>query len=103
VGYYDPVEKRTVSITPEQSTALGLDRKYDDECDLIVHERPNDRVLFNINISKSVARGAEISFFVHNFFDDPAYYQDCKGYWRTRNHRIFYGVEFSMILDALWQ
>jgi hypothetical protein len=89
-----------VSITPEESTALGLDRSYD-ELDLQERSRPNDRFLFNINISKSIGRSAEISMFVHNVLDDPAYYIDEQGYYRSRNHDIFYGVEFSMILDDL--
>jgi hypothetical protein len=101
-GYYDPVAGRTVSITPEESAALGLDRSYDDY-DLSVRSRPNDRLLFNINVSKSIGSSAEISMFVHNVLDDPAYYLDELGYYRSRNYDIFYGVEFSMILDELWR
>jgi len=99
-GYYDPLTNRTVSITPAESAALGLDRSYD-ELDLAVRSRPSDRLLFNINISKSIGRSAEISMFVHNVLDDPAFYVDEQGYYRARNHDIFYGVEFSMILDDL--
>ena len=101
-AYYDPIEGRTIFLTPEESTALGLDRNYDED-DLTVFEKPNDRLLFNVNVSKGIGRGAELSFFVHNFFDDPAWYIDQQGYWRSRNHDIFYGIEFSMILDNLWR
>ncbi len=102
--YYDPVDGRTVSITPAESDALGLTRTYDNPtCDLQVTKRPNDRYLFNINVSKSVGRGAELSFFVHNVFDDQAVYEDCYGYYQVRNPSIFYGIEFSMILDDLWR
>lgn len=102
--YYDPLEGRTVSISAEESDALGLTRKYDNPtCDLEPKKAPGDRYLFNINVSKSVGRGAEISFFVHNVFDDMAIYRDCYGYYQTRNPSIFYGIEFSMILDNLWQ
>jgi outer membrane receptor protein involved in Fe transport len=102
--YYDPVDGRTVTITPEESDALRLTRKYDNPtCDLQAKKIMDDRFLFNINVSKSVGRGAEISFFVHNVFDDMAIYQDCYGYYQVRNPNIFYGVEFSMILDNLWR
>ncbi len=101
-GYYDPLLGETVYITPEESTELGLDRLYDDY-DLSVKSRPNDRLLFNINISKSLGRGAEVSMFVHNFFDDPAFYMNELGNYSARNHDIFYGIEFSVILDNLFR
>lgn len=100
--YYDPVDGRIVRITPEESDALGFDRVYD-LCSTGIDKRPNDRYLFNINVSKSVGRGAEISFFVTNVFDDPATYRTCSGSYSTRNPNIFYGVEFSTILDDLWR
>jgi hypothetical protein len=101
-GYYDPVERKTVVLTHEESDALKLTHTYTD-LDLAVHKTPNDRVLFNVNVSKSVGRGAEISLFVHNLFDDPSFYKDYQDIWQQRNPNIFYGVEFSMILDDLWR
>ena len=101
-GYYDPLTEETTYITPEESTYLGLDRVYDD-LDLAVIKIPNDRLLFNINVSKSLGRGAEVSMFVHNFFDDPAFYTNYLGNYSSRNHDIFYGMEFSVILDNLFR
>ena len=101
-GYYDPIADRTTYITPDESTDLGLDRVYDDY-DLSVRTKPNDRILFNLNVSKSLGRGAEVSMFIHNFFDDPAYYVDDKDYYRSRNHPIYYGIEFSVMLDNLFR
>jgi outer membrane receptor protein involved in Fe transport len=101
-AYYDPIEGRLITITPERSTELGLDRVYDDD-DLELFEKPNDRFLFNVNISKSIGRGAELSLFVHNVLDDPAYYINKGGSWLPRNHEIFYGVEYSMVLDGFWR
>jgi hypothetical protein len=100
--YFDPLEGTLVYITPAQSQEYGLSRTYD-ECDLAITKAPNDRLLFNINVSKSIGRGAEISFFVHNVFDDPAIYENCYGMFSARNPDIFYGVEFSTILDDLWK
>jgi len=101
-GYYDPLSDRTVSLTPEESTNLGLDRNIDPR-DTEVYSKPNDRLLFNINVSKSLGRGAEVSMFVHNFLDDPSYYTDRDGYYRSRNYSIFYGLEFSVMLDNLFR
>ncbi len=63
--------------------------------------------LLNLNISKSLFRGAEVSFYVNNFLDDPA----IRRYQRTydpneiaeeiRNPNLFYGIEFSMSIDEL--
>ena len=65
-----------------------MSRTYD-ECDLAIDKAPNDRLLFNINVSKSIGRGAEISFFVHNVFDDPAIYENCYGTYQRAKSRYF--------------
>jgi len=58
--------------------------------------------LFSFNVSKSLFKGAEVSFYVSNFMDDPAiwhYYYPPGDYYRelARNPELFYGIEFSMI------
>jgi hypothetical protein len=52
-----------------------------------------DKWLFNFSLSKSLYSGAEVSFYVNNFLDDNA---------DGRNPKMFYGVEFSSILDSLF-
>jgi len=102
-AYYDPVEERTVQLTTAGSDSLGLTRSFDDT-DILVWKRPNDRFLFNVNVTKSLGRGTELSFFVHNFFDDAAYYLDPRDeLWKTRNHNIFYGIEVSVVLNTLFK
>lgn len=65
--------------------------------------------LFNINISKSLFKGAEISFYVNNFLDDPAIYRYQYSYnpnditESARNPSLFYGIEFSMVVDELFR
>ena len=62
--------------------------------------------LVNVNISKSLFKGAEVSFYVNNILDDPAVTR----YMRTatesdeetRNPSLFYGIEFSMVVDELF-
>lgn len=99
-SYYDPVDNRVVKLTPAGSDSLGMTKPFDDQ-DLMIHRRPNDRLLFNVNVTKSLGRGAELSLFVHNVFDDAAYYIDDDGLRKSRNHNIFYGVEVSMDLNKL--
>jgi hypothetical protein len=100
--YFDPSDGRIVRMTPEQSRQYGLTYTYE-PCYLVIDKAPNNRALFNINVSKSIGRGAEISFFVHNIFDDAAMWENCFGTFSQRNPDIFYGVEFSMVLDDLWR
>ena len=63
--------------------------------------------LLSINVSKSLFPGAEVSFYVNNFLDNPGiwrYYNVAKGYTmeQKRNPDLFYGLEFSMIIDKLF-
>ncbi len=63
--------------------------------------------LFSINVSKSLFPGAEVSFYVNNLLDDLGiwrYYNIAKGYTieKKRNPDLFYGLEFSMIIDKLF-
>lgn len=68
-----------------------------------IKTKPN-KWLFSFNMSKSLFKGAEVSFYVNNFFDDPAIYR----YYTNptdqvesgRNPELFYGIEFSMIFDS---
>lgn len=63
--------------------------------------------LFNLNVSKSLFQGGEVSFYVNNFLDDAA----IRTYWssptkldqESRNPNLTYGIEFSMIIDNLFR
>lgn len=63
--------------------------------------------LLSLNISKSLFKGAEVSFYVNNLLDDSA----TRTYYRTtteiaqeaRNPELFYGLEFSFVLDDLFK
>lgn len=63
--------------------------------------------LFNINISKSLSKDAEISFYVNNLLDDPAiirtYFSPTTIGEFGRNPELFYGIEFSWILDNIFK
>jgi outer membrane receptor for ferrienterochelin and colicin len=101
-AYYDPIDDQIVPLTQAGSDSLGLTRSFEDR-DILVWKRPNDRLLFNVNVTKSLGRGTELSFFVHNFFDDAAFYLDPRNdRWDARNHNIFYGIEVSVVMNRFF-
>lgn len=70
-----------------------------------IKTKPN-KFLLNINISKSLFPGAEVSFYVNNVLDDPAIFTSLATppstyYDSSRNPPLFYGLEFSMSFDNL--
>ncbi|MFA7419965.1 MAG: TonB-dependent receptor [Melioribacteraceae bacterium] len=69
-----------------------------------IKRKPN-KWLFSFNMSKSLFKGAEVSFYVNNFFDDPAIRRYNSSLTQMsdekRNPDLFYGIEFSMIFDSL--
>ncbi|OGV12173.1 MAG: hypothetical protein A2237_02795 [Stygiobacter sp. RIFOXYA2_FULL_38_8] len=69
-----------------------------------IKRKPN-KWLFSFNMSKSLFKGAEVSFYVNNFFDDPAIRRYNSSLTQMsdekRNPDLFYGIEFSMMFDSL--
>lgn len=78
-----------------------LDRLFDEE----MRRKPN-KWLFNVSMSKSLFKGAEVSFYVNNFFDDPAirryYSARTTETEEQRNPGLFYGIEFSLSLEGIF-
>lgn len=107
IGYWDGHSGRIIDI-PETNRR---DETYQDfrlrrsDYTWLVEERPN-KWIFNVKVSKSLYKGAEISLFVNNVFDNRALYKVVRSttpYYRRRNPEIFYGVEFSMLLDRFYK
>ena len=74
--------------------------------DRAIKTKPN-KFLFNLNISKALFPGAEVSFYVNNFLDNPAIYTylatpPSTYYDSSRNPPLFYGLEYSMTFDNLF-
>lgn len=105
VAYYNGLTDETTFI-PENERMNPEYEKYRlnrNQLDYMTYVYPN-KWLFNIRVSKSLFKGAEVSLFVNNFLDDRAFYEDQRypGYYRSRNPEIFYGMEFSMLIDKLF-
>lgn len=98
-----PINYSVITDSTKLAT-VKLSREFDER----VKKKPA-KWLFNINISKSLFKGAEISFYVNNFLDDPAIYRYQYSYdpnaitEEIRNPSLFYGIEFSMIVDELFK
>lgn len=90
-----PVDENLLTETQK------LDRIFEED----IKVKPN-KWLFNISMSKSLFPGGEISFYVNNFFDDPAvrrYFSSrTTEYEESRNPSLFYGIEFSMSVEGLF-
>ncbi|WP_456407856.1 TonB-dependent receptor [Caldithrix abyssi] len=101
IGYYK--DGQLIPIDPQTSTLMGLDRSYDELSTSVDDSKPNDKWLFSVIVSKSLFKGAEISLFVENIFNDMAYYKTRYGSYSARNPEMFWGVAFSAKLDDLFK
>ncbi len=72
--------------------------------DLYEEVKPN-KWLFNLKVSKSLWKGAAVSFYVNNFFNNQPLYQRQRSsavspVYDRRNPGIFYGIDFSTAIDV---
>lgn len=93
VGYYQDGEY--YNIDAQTSEKMGFNKTYNELYIATDKSKPNDQWLFSVVVSKSVFKGAEVSLFIENIFNDQAYYVDREGYYRSRNPEIFWGIAFS--------
>ena len=106
VAYYDGFRDEIIQI-PESNR---LNPEYEtyrltrNPLDYMTYIYP-DKWIFNIRASKSLFKGAEVSLYVNNFLDDRAFYEDQKysGHYKSRNPEIFYGIEFSILMDNIFR
>ncbi|MCX6149808.1 MAG: carboxypeptidase-like regulatory domain-containing protein [Ignavibacteriales bacterium] len=93
------------SLEPMDFTKLNTSEQLNFNFDREMR-RKNSKWLLDINISKSLFTGSEISFYVNNFIDDSAVWQYSSSPTTIseikRNPPIYYGIEFSMILEDLF-
>lgn len=96
---------QSLDRAPQDFDKLNETQKIQYLFDREIRRKPN-KWLFNLNISKSLFAGAEVSFYVNNFLDDPA----IRTYNSTptnlteeiRNPSLTYGLEFSMMIDKFF-
>ncbi len=100
-GYYE--EGKIVRIDAETSTRMGLDRTLNTLNTEVDTSKPNNKWLFSIVASKSLFSGAEISLYVTNILNDPAYYINRYGTFTARNPDMFWGIAFSTRLDDFFK
>lgn len=101
LGYFTAEEG--VVMIPEQNRAdalyAQLRRSYED-FELLDEQRPN-RFLLNLNVSKTITRRSQVTFFVNNVFNHrPRYKLRRRGpntvSYERMNPPIFYGIEYSV-------
>jgi hypothetical protein len=104
VAYYDGLQDEIVPIL--ESDRLDPEfTEYRQKKNPIYYRALDyqNKWIFNVRLSKSLFKGAEVSLYVNNVFDDRAIQEDPRypGQYQTRNPEIFYGIEFSMLIDPL--
>ncbi len=102
VAYYDGLTNKTILIpqAARDDPAYLRYRLNKNPRDYRVYRYP-DKWLINVRVSKSLFRGAELSLYVNNVLNDRAFYEDPyhPGFYYPGNPEIFYGIEFSMVID----
>ncbi|MBN2426568.1 MAG: TonB-dependent receptor [Calditrichaceae bacterium] len=99
-GYF--YQNRHIPIDKEMSYLMQLDRQFDKFETTVDKSESHAKWLFSIVASKSLYKGAEISVFIENIFNDRAYYINRRGSESSRNPEIFWGVAFSSKLDEIF-
>ena len=106
IGYFSAVDG--IVRIPENERS---DPKYSaierniQSYDLLDEDRPN-KWLFNLKVSKSLWKGAAISFYVNNFLNNRPLYQSKRSsatspVYERRNPDIFYGIDLSTTLSFM--
>jgi outer membrane receptor protein involved in Fe transport len=104
VGYYSPDGTLTYIPESERNNAQYVSlRRSIQPFELLEENKPN-KWLFNVKVSKSLWKGAAISFYVNNFFNNQPLYKlrrssAASPNYERRNPDIFYGIDFSSTLN----
>ncbi len=97
IGYYE--NGKNIPIDAETSAKMELDRSFNPLDVAVDKSRTGSKWLFSIVASKSLFKGAEVSLFVDNIWNDPAYYLNRYGAYSRRNPEMFWGLAFSSKID----
>lgn len=100
-GYYHSGQH--IAIDDATSALMQLDRSVNPLDVTVDKSKPDNEWLFGITVSKSLFKGAEVSLFVENIFNDRAYYKNRLEQYSARNPEIFWGIAFSSKLDGIFE
>ncbi len=103
IAYYDPAINKIMPLVAEKRSATKADPQQSYSVEYRVLNYPN-KWLVNVRVSKSLFQGSEVSLYVNNLFNDRAIQKkpfNPKEY-QPRNPEIFYGIEWSMLLDRFF-
>lgn len=100
VGYFT-AQNELIIIPEEQRNSVKYApiKRVIQDYELLEEDKPN-KWLINIKVSKSLWKGAAVSFYVNNFFNNQPLYKRKRSSstsptYDRRNPDIFYGVDFS--------
>ncbi|MHC1737834.1 MAG: carboxypeptidase-like regulatory domain-containing protein [Ignavibacteriaceae bacterium] len=104
IGYFS-YDGEIIRIPEEER----MDAKYEQirrkiqSYELLEEDRPN-KWLINLKVSKSLWKGAAISFYVNNFLNNQPLYKRLRSseispIYDRRNPDIFYGIDFNTTID----
>jgi hypothetical protein len=108
IGYYTE-SGRTVWIPDDRRADEQYRNLRRTRADyLLLDERRPGKWLVNLRVSKELWTGAEVSFFVNNFFNNRPLYRRARTdsstlSYERRNPPIYFGLEVSSVLDTLVQ
>ncbi|MDP2302771.1 MAG: TonB-dependent receptor [Ignavibacteria bacterium] len=100
LGYYSASGQLVMIPENERADVLYSSiRRTIQDFQLFEEDKPN-KWLFNLKVSKSLWRGAVVSFYVNNFFNNQPLYlvrrsSASSPTYERRNPGIFYGIDFS--------
>ncbi len=106
IGYYSAAEG--VVFIPENERSdprySAIERTIQ-PYDLFEEDKPN-KWLFNLKVSKSLWKGAAISFYVNNFLNNRPLYKSKRSsptspIYERRNPDIFYGIDLSTTFNFM--
>jgi len=104
IGYFSPDGILTYIPMEERiDVKYSALRRTVQSFELLEEDRPN-KWLFNLKVSKSLWKGAAVSFYVNNFFNNRPLYKlqrssPAAPSYERRNPDIFYGIDFSTTLN----
>ncbi len=102
VAYYDLIndERQEIPSSEQVNPQYAYLRHSSSHSEFRLYKRPA-KLLLNFRLTKSLFPGAELSLFVNNLLNDPAYYSSESNpkIKYAANPDLFWGIEFSTLIN----